>query len=174
MKEPILSREEVKWLDVVGYEDRYEVSDRGNLRSKKTGRILAKSLMGDGYVKADLCREGERKQTSLHRIVAIAFHGLKDGMEVNHIDGDKLNNSASNLEWVDRSSNVLHAYYSLGHKVIPVISTEIETGKETYYPSIEAAKRAGFRQESIRLCIYGRMKKTKGHHFRIALNRSKA
>lgn len=53
---------------------------------------------------------GVNKKMLLHRLVAITFLGLQDGKEVNHIDGDKLNNNLSNLEWVTRGENLKHAY----------------------------------------------------------------
>lgn len=47
----------------------------------------------------------------VHRLVAMAFvKGMVSGKEVNHIDGNKRNNAASNLEWVTKSENQLHAY----------------------------------------------------------------
>ena len=167
MTEREVKPEEIEWRDVHGFEGLYEISSQGDLRSTRKGNILAKNLLADGYVKADLWKNGKRTQTTVHRIAAIAFHGYKDGMEVNHIDGDKRNNHFANLEWVSRSGNVIHAYYELGHIVIPVVSTEISTGKETHYPSIEAAKRAGFSQYCIHRCIRSIQEKTKGHYFRV-------
>jgi len=58
----------------------------------------------------------ERKDFLVHRLVAMAFHGLPpdDKKEVNHLDGDKTNNAPENLEWISRSDNLKHYYQSLG------------------------------------------------------------
>jgi hypothetical protein len=52
----------------------------------------------------------------VHRLVAMAWHADTwfDGAEVNHINGDKYDNRAANLEWVTRSQNLLHSYRVLG------------------------------------------------------------
>lgn len=98
-------QEPVEWRDVAGFKSYYEVSSNGDLRSKKTGRIMAKSLTGAGYVKAALWADGQRKQTTVHRLVAEAFRGPAEGREVNHKNGNKQDNRVSNLEWRSRSDN---------------------------------------------------------------------
>lgn len=93
-------RKEVwEWCD-----DTYEVSDCGRIR--RNGRILSGSLHQDGYIFVTL----HGKQIALHRVIATVFC-LNDGNypEVNHIDGNKQNNYACNLEWVTRSQNQQHA-----------------------------------------------------------------
>jgi len=55
--------------------------------------------------------KGKPKSICIHRIVALTFKpNLKNLPEVNHIDGDKLNNSVENLEWCTRTENIKHAY----------------------------------------------------------------
>lgn len=96
---------------------RYEASNLGNLRSlnyKRTGKVknLKPGLSPDGYLKT-MILDDDRKYRSctVHLFVIMAFKGLRpDGLEVNHIDGNKLNNNIENLEWVTRSENVLHAF----------------------------------------------------------------
>ena len=112
-----------EWRPVVGLLDRYEVSDCGDVRSiprwvnskagskqfRPSAPIKTKVGRG-GYATCELCGEGGRKLTRfVHRLVAEAFLGESDGMQVNHKDGDKLNNRLSNLEWVTPSENVRHA-----------------------------------------------------------------
>lgn len=56
------------------------------------------------------CVNGKNKPTLVHRLVAVAFLGpIPDGQEVNHLDGNKANNRASNLEYVTRKGNMAHA-----------------------------------------------------------------
>ena len=152
------------WVAVPGFEDYYEVSSDGDLRSLGSGRVLAKNSMGAGYVKADLWKDGGRMQTSVHRIVASAFVPRPDGCdEVNHKNGNKTDNRASNLEWVTRSDNVNHAYYALGYRVNSVTATNCKTGNAVTYPSVEAAVRSGFDSAHIYRCLLGERKTHKGH-----------
>ena len=84
----------------------YEVSDLGNIRNKKTGTIR-KQTFRRGYTKIRI----NNKDEAVHRLVAETFiEGDHRGKEVNHIDGNKSNNSLSNLEWVTTSENIKHAF----------------------------------------------------------------
>jgi hypothetical protein len=159
--------EPVEWRPVVDFEDLYEVSNQGRIRSKITGKLLStNSLMGAGYVKADLWKEGKRTQTSVHRIVARAFLG--EGEEVNHKNGDKTDNRLGNIEWSTRAANVNHSRYVLGNDVKPVVATCLQTGKETAFPSIEEAERSGgFDATCVSMCINGHKKTHKGHSWRL-------
>ena len=75
-RKEVLSMDE-KWLDVVGFEGLYEVSDQGNLRKIfSTGKYYSMSLNScdkDGYVKTSLRKDGKRHYLRLHRIIAEAF-----------------------------------------------------------------------------------------------------
>lgn len=152
----------VAWRPVVGFEGHYEVSALGDVRNVKTGRTQAKNTMGRGYIKAEFWKDGERTQTSVHRVVAEAFLPRRDGLnEVNHIDGDKTNNAAWNLEWTDRKGNTDHSRYVLGNDVKPVLATDPETGAQEYFPSIEEAGRSGYNASGIYDALNGR-KRTHG------------
>ncbi len=112
--EPI---QDERWLPVVGYEGWYDVSNHGHVRRMKpgpstyVGKILKTRDNGPGYVTTKLCKDGREHVYKLHRLVAAAFLGVcPDGKEVNHKDGIKPNNTATNLEYVTRSENVLHAF----------------------------------------------------------------
>lgn len=89
------------WLPVVGYEGLYEVSDRGDIYSKKSNRILNAWDDGKGYTRVELFdKHGNSKQINVHRIVAEAFLPNPDNLPyVNHKDENKANNNVSNLEW---------------------------------------------------------------------------
>lgn len=110
------------WKRITGYEERYEVSSYGRVRSndmivngrKKNchfvkGRILKPFTDKDGYKGIVLCIKQERKTYRLHRIVAIAFIPNPNNLpEIDHIDGDKTNNKIDNLRWVTRKGNSLN------------------------------------------------------------------
>lgn len=156
--------EQVAWCDVAGFES-YEVSSNGDLRNKKTGQIMAKNLAGAGYVKADLWANGQRKQTTVHRLVAEAFLGPAEGREVNHKNGNKQDNRVSNLEWCSRSDNVNHGYYKLGIRVKPIRVTNIATGEVRCYPSANEAVRDGFHSARIHECLSGKRTSHGGFSF---------
>ena len=88
----------------------YEVSQYGRIKHnfKEHYRLLGGSKHLDGYMFVTI----HGTQIPLHRIVAKAFHAesYKEGMVVNHIDGNKHNNFADNLEWVTQKENIRHSY----------------------------------------------------------------
>lgn len=118
------------WKPVLGWEDAYEVSNLGRVRSvdrvamrkdgkplKVKGRILLAKPNGRGYPRVTLNRGGESGWALVHRLVADAFLDAPDGeigclrgqFVINHKDGNKINNAVSNLEWVTTSENYHHA-----------------------------------------------------------------
>lgn len=146
-----------KWSSVPNYQN-YEVSNFGRVRSKERtvlqfghkqfytrvmkGRILKPRLQKSGYLLVWLSKDGNSKPFSIHRLVAECFvHG--HGKEVNHIDGDKLNNCAWNLEWVSRSENIKHAYSVLGHPKAAKKVVCIETGE-----AFDSIREAGRKNEN--------------------------
>lgn len=96
--------EEWRRTEVCG--GRFEVSNGGQVRNSRSKRVRSQ-VDHKGYVRVVL----EKKQYSVHRLVATAFLMADiDRPHVNHIDGNKSNNLVSNLEWVSHSENVRHAY----------------------------------------------------------------
>lgn len=113
------------WKDISFFEDAYQVSNLGNLRSKTRerymgfgkyanikGQILKATLDKEGYHIAKLCKNAKYTYYKVHRLVMQLFVGKqpKDNPQVNHKDGCKQNNSVMNLEWVSPSDNMKHAY----------------------------------------------------------------
>ena len=110
-----------EWRDINDF-DGYEVSNFGNVRGKDrlrkgkhglrltNGQPMKQVFNKKGYPEVRLRKEGTHTRL-VHRLVAKAFVSNHDNKsQVNHIDGNKLNNRADNLEWVNNSENQLHAY----------------------------------------------------------------
>ena len=112
------------WKDVVGYEGYFMVSesgkvkslDRKQLRSDGTvypviGKELKSFVSNAGYKRIALRKGGKQIKYSIHRLVAEAFIAKEVGRDfVNHLDGNKLNNHYSNLEWVSMIENNCHRF----------------------------------------------------------------
>ncbi|MED5492674.1 MAG: NUMOD4 domain-containing protein [Pseudomonadota bacterium] len=111
------------WKPISGYEGLYEVSNLGRVKSlgrmrvTKGGgkswlpeRIKAASSQREGYVSAHLYKNSKMSKRYIHRLVAEAFLANPNSLpQVNHLDGDKANNAATNLEWCSASDNCRHA-----------------------------------------------------------------
>ena len=178
-----------RWKPIEGYESLYEVSNLGTIRSVDhfgsngvstilyKGKPLKPFLDGRGYyVQVTLCKGKHHKQKVLvHRLVAKAFVPNPNNLpEVNHKDGNKLNNEASNLEWVTSKQNKDHAY-ALGlydtpkfrHRVSPktamkipyngglltlrqIASIENKTYKQVHKKYVESARRLNGSGKKIR------------------------
>jgi len=116
------------WKDIPEFN--YQISDYGNIRSKKTGRILIKCNDKDGYHLITLCKGGKQWTRKVHRLVAQIFIENPNNLsEVNHIDGDKKNNVVYNLEWVSRLENERHAYETGIKNIIGINNPNYKHGK---------------------------------------------
>lgn len=103
------------WKPIVGYHDisgdRLMASSTGKVKSCITGKILKTYISRSGYESLRFTMGGERKTITIHRAVAIAFIPNPNNYgEINHKDGNKLNNSLNNLEWCTRSQNEKHKF----------------------------------------------------------------
>lgn len=95
------------WADVHGYNGKYQVSTWGRVRNERG--IMAQYHTEKGYMKVDLCRDGRRTKNRVHRLVAETFIPNYENLpEINHVDGNKENNSVTNLEWVSGKMNRDH------------------------------------------------------------------
>jgi len=117
-----MNRQE-EWRDVKGYEGLYAVSNHGRVVSlerlvnaKYGKRTVPKKILrfghnGHGYLAVSLSKECSFVSTPVHKIVAEAFIGMRPSKDhqINHIDGDKTNNHADNLEWVTGAENIRHS-----------------------------------------------------------------
>lgn len=151
--------EQVIWKPVAGFEDRYEVSNDGRVRSLdiyvncrggKTriykGRVKPTHRNNRGYVVVGLCRDNKTTHTLVHRLVAEAFiDNPYNKPQVNHVDGDNTNNRADNLEWVTDNENKAHSSIDVGGTQRPkrrVVATNMTTGAVLCFGGLREAERA--------------------------------
>lgn len=112
---------EVIWKDIPNYEGLYKVSNMGEIFGFKRNRKLTPCNGKDGYKILKLCKSGNVKTVYIHRVVASAFLGeTKGNMQVNHMNGIKTDNRASNLEYCTLHQNLLHSYKMGLKKIYPI------------------------------------------------------
>lgn len=155
------------WKDIQDFPG-YQVSNKGNIRSfidykrnvVDTPHDISKLVnRKTGYTFAHLYSRDSYKNKYVHRLVAEAFcDRCCNKNEVNHVDGDKFNNSCENLEWCNRSENIKHAYQT-GLKTsnstakarsIPI--RVVETG-EIFESIKECSKTVGSNRTKISQCL---------------------
>lgn len=156
-----------EWKTISGYTN-YEVSDEGEVRNHKTGRLIKPSLSRGGYKKVNLRSDGIATSKKVHRLVAETFiPNIENKSTVNHIDGDKSNNVVGNLEWNTHSENNKHAFDS-GLSYRPVNSgvakrrvAIAETG--VIFDSVsDCARYLGASESNVSACLSGRCKTCRG------------
>ena len=111
------------WKSVVGYEGLYEVSNRGNVRSLKCGRVrpMKPHINSRNYEKLCLVKEKTKHTVSVHRLVGEAFLMPIDGKTtIDHIDQNPSNNDLTNLRWADMTDQCINRrqYSNTGEKNI--------------------------------------------------------
>jgi len=123
-----LNSEKEEWRQVVGYEGLYMVSNLGRFKSLDKiisgmygdkllkGRMLGLFEKSDGYISVGVRKNSISKRVTIHRLVAMAFLDFDPTKQVNHINGIKSDNRASNLEMVTCAENMRHRYNVLGQK----------------------------------------------------------
>lgn len=167
------------WKDIPNYEGLYQVSNTGKVKSiphytrngakcsvrLTKGKILAQYKMPNGYMQVQLSKNELREKYYVHRLVASVFLDNKYNLsDVNHIDGNKNNNSVDNLEWCSHRGNQIHMYENrMTKKAYPVLC--IETNK-SYNSMSEAERDTGISHKVIKkLCETGR--EYNGYHWRL-------
>jgi len=124
------------WKDVIDYEDYYQISSFGTIFSKERKVYSESGILlrinspkkvkpfEDRYQNVGLNKNRVQKRFNVHRLVAIMFiPNPKNKPQVNHIDGNKLNNNVNNLEWCTSSENIQHSWDN-GLSKPAIISTE--------------------------------------------------
>ena len=148
------------WKDIDGYEGSYQVSNYGRVRSKDRvsfsgrklkGRVL-KQKVNKGYYVIGLYKDGKQFGETVSRLVANAFiPNSENKPEVNHIDENKANNHANNLEWVTPKENSNHGtrnskvipYLTWNRKPVTMIDKETNECIQTFKSINEACRALG-------------------------------
>jgi len=155
------------WKDIIGYEKYYQISNKGNIYSKRKKIKIdhTKYINNAGYRYVNLWKNGIQSNFRIHRLVATHFvENTQDNKYVNHIDNNKLNNSVDNLEWTTQSSNILQAYKSGSRDhCLPdkkILQFDLEGNFIKEWKSItEAGKNTNTNRVSISYCASGKQKR---------------
>lgn len=166
----------MEWREIPGYSGRYHVSSEGEvystggvfatpgrwgtMRRKVQSRLLKPALASNGYLFVSLRRRDDGKRcvnAYIHRLVAEAFVPNPLGLKcVNHLDGNKHNNQASNLEWVTHQQNHLHRTRVLGrgpigetHHKAKLTTDDVKEIRQSKALGKELAQRYGVSQTVI-------------------------
>ena len=103
-----------QWKAIAEGNGEYHISDHGRVKSLKFGkeRILKRAINSSGYWYIFIFVKNQKpKFCMIHKLMAVAFiPNTENKKEVNHKDGNKLNNNLCNLEWVTHSENMKHAW----------------------------------------------------------------
>lgn len=156
----------------LNYIEKYDVNEKGIVKNTKTGKEYYGKINGKGYLRLDISINGKRKIIYPHRAVAELFiPNPENKPQVNHINGNKLDNRVENLEWVYAQENTIHAV-KMG-----LINTITQGGKpcvqkdlqgniiKTYNSISEASRTLGVSQPSINKVLLGKRKTIKGFIF---------
>ena len=137
------------WHAITGHPG-YQVSNDGQVRNSRTGRVLKTRLFPNGYVAVNL---GKGPTYLVHRLVASTFVGNQEGKpQVNHKNGVRSDYRAENLEWVTCSENHRHSYRELmrkPHALTRAAELFKDGVKQTFSSGSAAAKYLGVRAGSI-------------------------
>jgi len=168
-----------EWKPTRGHPDDYEVSSLGRLRrisggrGAKVGRLRKPRLL-NGYPAYWLRVEGKIHARYAHRLVADAFLGpIGEGLQVNHIDGDRTNCDVRNLEIVTNGENRAHAYRVLGvapnrgplgeahhnSKLTWVQVCEIRKAHSSGVGPLELSRRYGISRQGVHRIVTGKVRR---------------
>lgn len=167
------------WEPIKGYENLYEVSNLGRVKSLNYGRTRKEQVLkpvknNKGYLLVDLCKNRKIKRFLIHRLVAQTFiPNPENKPHINHIDCNPKNNNVNNLEWCTPKENVQYAFKlgRLRRRKTPIVAINLTTKEKIYFNSqTEAAKELNLYQQNINRVLKGKLNQTGGYIFRYTDN----
>lgn len=183
-----------EWKPIVGYEGLYEVSNAGRVRSLfRYKKVLKPFVTRNGYCVVELFKDKVGKMMSIHRLVATAFiPNIDNSPQVNHIDENKCNNRAENLEWCTAKYNMNFGTVKIrrpsstdytrpcyaenarknGKKVCKPVSQFTKSGDflRSYESGKEAHRETGVNHSHIMECCAGKVKTAGGYVWKYGRN----
>lgn len=175
------------WKDIKGYENYYQISSLGRVKSldrinnkgvTQIGRVL-KCSYRSGYKSVTLSKKGKSVSCVIHRLVAIAFiPNHENKPQVNHIDENKNNNNVNNLEWVTAKENLNYGTHNERQAKTRSIPIKVIYQDDTYEIWDSATIFAkeygnGVCQQNIVKVLKGKRKSTVGLRFEYATSEDK-
>ena len=184
ISEVVIEMSESDFINIKESGGKYIVNIFGDVKHNRTNKLIKPSLDKSGYVIFTMQGiDGRSFKMKQHRLVMIYFgpNPNDDQRFVNHIDGNKSNNSLSNLEWCTSSENAKHKYHVLGFKPPSrkgvfggenpqsrkVKATDIKTGEVLFFNGCSDAERKSnglFYHQLISRCANGKLKSHKGYN----------
>lgn len=168
------------WKDIEGFDGLYRVSNLGKVFSIRRNKILKGKVDRYGY-QCVVLWNGKNNYRTVHRLVASAFVPKVEGRNVvNHLDCDKLNNNADNLEWTTVKENTIHAYKNIKHYndrcnelwklSMDKICVKVDAFFNGEYVGSfdskkEAAERLGISEKTVYNRLHGRFSSRSGYTF---------
>lgn len=165
-----------KWRELPVLDGRYRISSFGRIFSRRGRKNLKCTELKQfnnslGYMQVNLMGDdGREHKKYVHRLVAFVFLPNPQNLpEVNHKDGNRANNRASNLEWISRKDNMIHSVRALGHKNLGLKPKKVEdTSTGEIFGSVkEVASRYSVKTAKVYNQMHGRVKDIQGHTFKL-------
>lgn len=169
-----------QWKDIAGYEGLYQVSNLGNVKSlaryKKNRskmqevkeHMMKPFVYNEGYARVQLSKDGKARSFCVHRLVALAFvPNTENKPHINHIDENKSNNRADNLEWCTATENNNYGTHNMRISLTNgrrVQAFDKDGNLVMEFHSIsEATRQTKINQTSISYCLAGKYKQAGGY-----------
>ena len=159
------------WTPIKDFEGLYEISSSGKIKStyrEGTKGGILKTFSDGRYLKVHLYKNGKQYQFYLHRLVAEHFLEKVEGKsEINHKNGDKLDNRLLNLEWCNRSENIQHANNTGLVKRFKVAQLKDGVEINRFLNIRQASLQTGISYNSIYWCCNGIYKTAGGYTWKL-------